>query len=113
MLAGGLVKADHQRPQVRETEPMRHHSPQHPALAERGLVSPSRPFACDDKDDLQAGSLGPVEESAQGVVRLGLTHAVQIDYRLDALPAAPERRNRFALKGNERRKLRLRAGLRG
>ena len=73
---GRLLEADDERPEVRQAQPVRHHPAQNAALLERNAGRARGSLAGDDKDDLEAGTLRAVQESAQRPMRIILAQAV-------------------------------------
>src|SRR5450631_4640240 len=59
----GFLKADHQRPEFRQAEPLRHLAAQHPAFVFRSDSA----LAGDDQHEGQAAAVGALQEAEQGM----------------------------------------------
>ncbi len=74
----GLLEADDQRAELRQAQPMRHLTAQHPALGVTGDA-----LAGDDKHEGQAIVMRALQKAEQHPMRAHLRHAVQIEPRVD------------------------------
>src|SRR6201999_1649679 len=76
-----LLKADHQRTEFRQAQPLRHLAAQHTALGFRAHFA----LAGDDEYERQAVAMGALQEARQRAMGTGLRHAVQVDAGVDLL----------------------------
>ena len=98
----GLLEADHEATEFRQSQPFRHLAAQHAAL---GLRPRGAAFAGDDEDECQAVAAGALQELQQRAMRPTQRHAVQIEPAFDLLAAARQLRAFAAAQGRQRRRL--------
>jgi len=108
-LSGFFISDDHTA-QFRRCKPMRREAAQNACLALDGAARhrPSASLARDDKDNPIAPGLRPMQKPDERVVRLMLTHAMQIDHAIDLRAATQQVLIQTAFEPGERRDRRRR-----
>ncbi len=97
----GFLEADHQRAEFRQAEPLRHLAAQHAAL---GIQATDLALAGDDQHEGEPVMVGALQEGEQHPMGARLGHAVQIEPRIDVLPAARQLRPLAAADRRQRRR---------
>ena len=101
-----FLKADHQRTEFRQAQPLRHLAAQHAALGFGADLA----FTGDDENESQALAVGALQEAEQHAVGAGLRHAVQIEPGIDLLAATRQLRTLATAERRQRRSGRRQCG---
>src|SRR5882672_8394491 len=78
----GFLEADHQRPEFRQAQPLRHLAAEHAALRLCSHLA----LAGDDEHEGQPLMMRALQKSEQGVMGADLRHAVKIEPGIDLVP---------------------------
>lgn len=100
MRAGRYLESDDNPPQRRVSQPMRHHAPQDTPIAGKAALGPA--LAGNDQKEPRLAGMLAMQEAEQGLVRLGLPHAMQVNPRIRHTLAPREFAQQLALDTGQR-----------